>query len=129
MMLLVTAMLDLFLVSLPVELQGFSGSNPPPAEYQCGQYPISLHITDEVENAMRVGYMFVDGRVVKGGYHSRGIYGTFAHPRNGNNNGEPDYAIKDPWYYFRADPSEGWLRVLVLEDGTEIKCSLIEQKQ
>lgn len=128
-MLLVTAMLDLFLVSLPVELQGFSGSNPPPPDRQCGKHPVSLHITDEVENAMRVGYMFVDGRVVKGGYHSRGIYGTFAHPRNGSNNGEPDYAIKDPWYYFRSDPSEGWLRVLVLEDGTEIKCSLIEQKQ
>ena len=128
MMLLVAAMLDLLLVSLPAELQGFSGSNPPPPDLQCGKYPVSLHITDEVENAMRVGYMFVDGRVVKGGYHSRGIYGTFAHPRNGNNNGEPDYAIKDPWYYFRADPSEGWLRVLVLEDGTEIKCSLIEQK-
>ena len=129
MMLLVTAMLDLFLVSLPVELQGFSGSNPPPPDRQCGKHPVSLHITDEVENAMRVGYMFVDGRVVKGGYHSRGIYGTFAHPRNGSTNGEPDYAIKDPWYYFRSDPSEGWLRVLVLEDGTEIKCSLIEQKQ
>ena len=62
MMLLVTAMLDLLLVSLPAELQGFSGSNPPPPDRQCGKYPVSLHITDEVENAMRVGYMFVDGR-------------------------------------------------------------------
>ena len=115
------------LVTVPAELKGFSAFNPPRPDLQCGEYSVSLHITDEVENAMRVGYMFVDGRIVKGGYHSRGIYGTFAHPKNGNNTGEPDYATKDPWYYFRAEPSEGWLRVLVLEDGTEIKCDVIEK--
>ena len=115
------------LVSLPSLLKGFSASNPPPAQYQCGHYPISLHITDEVENAMRVGYMFVDRRVIKGGYHTRGTYGSFAHPRNGNNTGAPDYETKDPWYFFRADPPEGWSRVLVLEDGTEIKCDVIEK--
>ena len=112
--------------SLPSELQGFSGSNPPPPTLQCGKYLVSLHITDEVENAMRVGYMFVDGRVVKGGYHGRGTYGTFHHPRNGNHTGEPDYATKDPWYYFQSNPTEGILRVLVLEDGTEIKCEPID---
>ena len=107
-MLVVDAMLDLLLVALPSESKGFSASNPPPAESQCGQYPISLHITDEIDMGMRVSYMFVDGRVVKGGYHTRGIYGTFHHPRNGNTDG-------DPWYYFRANPPEGWLRVLANE--------------
>ncbi len=42
-MLVVAAMLDLLLVSLPSELQGFSASNPPPSEYQFGQYPIRIH--------------------------------------------------------------------------------------
>ena len=120
-MLVVAALLDLLLFSSPSELKGLSASNPPPSEYQCGQYPISLHITDEVENAMRVGYMFVDGRVVRGLYHARGIYGTFHHTRNGNTDG-------DPWYYFRADPPEGWLRVMVLDDRSEIVCHVIDQQ-
>jgi len=67
-------MLDLLLVSLAADLKGFSGSNPPPPEYQCGQYPVHLHVADEEEHAMRVGYLFVDGRVLKGDYHSRCTY-------------------------------------------------------
>ena len=61
-MLVVDVMLDLLLVSLLPELKGFSASNPPSSEYQCGEYPVSLQITDEWDMGMKVAYMFVDGR-------------------------------------------------------------------
>ena len=145
-MLVVAALLDLLLFSSPSELKGPSASNPPPSEYQCGQYPISLHITDEgkgvykyvggrkvvgsydtlpdigvIDIGMRVGYMFIDGRVVRGLYHTTGLYGTFHLPQNGNTDG-------DPWYYFRDDPPEGWIRVMVLDDRSEIVCHVIDQQ-
>ena len=48
-MLVVAALLDLLLFSSPSELKGPSASNPPPSEYQCGQYPIISHINDKIE--------------------------------------------------------------------------------